>query len=61
MNRLEQWGAELAMLLRREFEQVVELERTKARISALSEQIKKAGTSTAYGSTGEIPRVSGEW
>jgi hypothetical protein len=61
VSRLETWGAELAMLLRREFEQLGELDRTRGKITELSEKIRNAETAVAYGATGEIPRVAGEW
>lgn len=58
MNRAEAWGAELAMLVRREHDQARELSETRDRIATLTAQICREPTDTLYGaSTGEFAAV----
>lgn len=54
MNKLEKLGAHLAMLTRREFEQVVELERTRAQIKTIQQEIVQTDSSQLYADTVEI-------
>lgn len=61
MNRLEQYGIELAMLMRREVEQAGELNRTRGQIEALQQRIMAESPDRLYGPpTGEFAAVQVE-
>lgn len=58
MNRAEAWGVELAVLVRREHDQVQELAETRGRIEVLTDRIRREPTETLYGpNTGEFAAV----
>ena len=65
MSNLERWGAELAMLLRREAQQRIDLDATAARIETVCAQIQAEPSGTLYGAgTGEhltVERNSVGW
>lgn len=60
-NNLERWGAELAMLLRREVEQRAVLADTLDKIEEVCKRITTEPTGTLYGAgTGEHPELTVE-
>lgn len=58
MNRAEQVGAQLVMLIRRQRDQESELENTKRKIDDLMLEVYGFDPGTLYQSTGEIPVIS---
>ena len=60
MTRLEKWGAEYAMLLRRRAAQQQELERTDEELEKLYQRLVTAPQSLLYQDTGEQSQVGDE-
>lgn len=57
MNQAEYLGAQLVMLIRREYEQQQELKRTQDKINDAYVEIQTMDAGVIYQSTGEIPVV----
>lgn len=60
MTEAERLGAELVMLMRRQYEQERELERTKHRIDDRVSRIRNLPSDQLYTNTSEIPVVTNE-
>lgn len=60
MNRAEFLGAQLIMLIRREYEQECALAETRTKINDAYVEVQTMQAGQLYASTGELPRVASE-